>query len=562
MEQIKDLITFKLNHYTRSAIIIATMIVVAIFIIITSSKVSPEYTISRIFINQDRFDSLTKYSIQSDTPITTELYIGDEKLIYDAADNSFYYSHTEGSDFGKKTLYIENNNASYKEVFLGNYIHAAILNNDNPQLILYNKNSISVSNFIVTTLPIMNITISADTMQELGLDDTYDIIEDAPGAMSLYDNSLDFNAGKRTTSSALKIHRRGGTTVDFPQRSYRITLLNSTKNFGKTKKANLLGLREDDDWILYSAYSDYEKVRTAFSMNLWKQMSAGNNEWNADVSNEYKYIELFFNGRYHGLYVLTYPIDGKSFSIAEGETLFKKSDWSESEFSLDLEPLYPDDENSLWLPGYTVKKGSELSYSTLHQLYYNMAYSADPYTIRESVDIDNSIDLWLFYKLTQGVDNVYGTGVKNLFTATKLSDTGYDGYKLLFSPWDMDQTWGNRFVDGEGTNGIYSYWNPTDYDLPMDWGTVPFLINSGDTEIVNQVKVRYFALRETVLSDENLSNMIGKYETDIYDSGAFERTMNRWPEGNYYSKDIKLADFKSYVLERMKFIDTYISTLE
>lgn len=560
MERIKDLITFKLNHYTRSLIILAILAVAAIFIIIASSRLSPEYTISRIFISEDRFDSLTKYNLPSSMPITTEIYIGDEKLIYDGADNSFYFSHTEGTDFGKKRLYIKTN-SSYKEVLRGNYIRAAILNNDDPQLILYNKDTISTSRLVITTLPIMNITISADTVQELELDDTYNILEDAPGSMSLYDNSDVFDSGKRTTSSALKIHRRGGTTVDFPQKSYRITLLDSTKNFGKTKKANLLGLREDDDWILYSAYSDYEKIRNAFSMNLWQQMSAGNNEWHAAVSNEYRYIELFFNGRYHGLYLLTYPIDGKSFSLSSGETLFKKSDWSETEYSLDLEPLYPDEPDNLWLPGYSIKKGSDLSYSTLHQLYYNLAYSADPYTIRESVDINNSIDLWLFYKLTQAVDNVYGTGVKNLFTATKLSDNGYDGYKLLFSPWDMDQTWGNRFVDGEGKNGIYPYWNPIDYDLPMDWGTVPFLMNSGDAEIISQVKDRYFSLRNTVLSNDNLSLMIDEYQADIYDSGAFERTMNRWPDGNYSSAEIKLTDFKTYVLERMKYMDSYISSL-
>lgn len=562
MEKINNITIFRLNHHTRSIIIIAVLALTAIFIVVTSSKIAPEYNISKIFINQDRFESLTKYSIPSTTPITTELYIDDEQLIYDSADNCFYYSHIDGSDFGDKTLYIKDSSSSYRDVLHGNYIHAAILNNDAPQLILYNNNSISISNLAITTLPIMNITISTYTMHELGLDDTYNILEDAPGAMSIYDNSIDFSSGKRTTSSQLKIHRRGGTTVDFPQKSYRITLLNSTNNFGDTKKANLLGLREDDDWILYSAYSDYEKVRTAFSMNLWKQMSAGNNEWTAPVSNEYKYIELFFNGRYHGLYVLTYPIDGKSFSITDGETLFKKSDWSETEYSLDLEPMDADNPNYLWLPGYTVKNGSDVAYGTLHQLYYNMAYSADPNIIRESVDIDNSIDLWLFYKLTQAVDNVYGTGVKNLFTATKLSSSGYEGYKLLFSPWDMDQTWGNRFVDGEGQNGIYPYWNPVDYDLPMDWGTVPFLINCGDPEIIQQVKNRYFTLRESVLSDNNLNLMIDQYESDIYDSGAFNRTMLRWPDGNYNSAETKLSDFKAYVSQRLSYMDSYISSLE
>ena len=561
MKPITDYLYFKLNHRARSLVLIGLLVLVCTFFIITFSRTQPEYTISRIFINQDRFDSLTKYNVAEDSPITTELYIEDEKLIYDAVENCFYFSYTDGDDFGKQTLYVDTQNYSYKEALLGNYIHAAILNNENPKLVLYTKDRISVSDFVITTLPIININISAETVEELKLDETYNIEEYAPGSMTLYDNRTDFDLAKRTITSDIKIHRRGGTTIDFPQKSYRVTLLDSTDNFGKTKKANLLGLREDDDWILYSAYSDYEKIRTPFSMNLWKEMSSGNNEWGASVSNEYKYIELFFNGRYHGLYTLTYPLDNKSFSIGEGETLFKKSDWSETEYSLDLEP-FEDDTDLLWLPGYTVKEGSDVSYSILHQLYYNMAYSPDPGTIRESIDIDNSIDLWLFYKITQAVDNIYGTGVKNLFTATKLSDSGDEGYKLLFAPWDMDQTWGNRYVDGEGRHGISSYYNPVDYDLPMDWGTVPFLMAAGDTEIVQEIKDRYHQLRETVLSDASLSEDIAKYESDIYDSGAFQRTINRWPDGNYYDPQVKLDGFENYVLARMKYMDTYIDSLQ
>ncbi len=560
MERIKDLITINLTHRILSIIFIIVMAICAWVIVVTSSRVSPEYTISKIFITQRRFDSLTKYNIPSERPLTTEIYIGDEKLIYDVIDNSFYYSHIDGNDFGKETLHIENDTYPYDEALKGNFIHAAILNNAAPKLILYNKDSISVSNFVVTNLPLMNISISVDTALELDLDETYDILDYAPGYMTLYDNRDDFDSGKRTTNTALKIHRRGGTTVDFPQKSYRITLLDSTNNFGDSKNMNLLGLRTDDDWILYSAYSDYEKIRTVFSMNLWRQMSSENNEWGATASNQYKYVELFFNGRYHGLYALTYPIDNKTFNISTGEALFKKSDWSETEFALDLEPM-DDNPDLLWLPGYTVKSGSELSYSILHQLYYNMAYSNDPYTIRESVDTDNSIDLWIFYKLTQAVDNIYGSGVKNLYAATKLSETGYEGYKLLFSPWDMDQTWGNRYVDGEGQHGISSYYNPIDYDLTIDWGAVPFLINCGDTEIINQVKARYVVLRESVLSDQNLVSMIDQYESDIYDSGAFDRTMARWPDGNYYDSAVKLDDFRYYVIERMKYMDFYIESL-
>ena len=293
-------------------------------------------------------------------------------------------------------------------------------------------------------------------------------------------------------------------------------------------------------------------------MNLWHDMAAGNNEWNAPISNEYKYIELFINNRYHGLYALTYPIDKKQFNLSEEENLFKKKDWSGTEFSQDLEPM---DSGELWLPGYSLEEGDMSGYEQLHKLYYEMAYSGDTATIRKTCDVGNAIDFWLFYKLTQAVDNIYTSQVKNLYSATKLSNTGIDGYKLLLCPWDMDQTFGNRFVDGQGSHGITSYYNSPDYDLPIEWSPVYFLMNCGDAEIVSQVKERYAKLRETSWSDKAISKAIADYEDDIYNSGAFERTMNRWPDGNYYSPEVKLDDFEAYVLERLKYMDEYVESL-
>lgn len=527
-------ISFKSNNYIRSLAVIILGALLIGGIIYSDEQLNPDFKLSDIRVEADSVDDILATKELVDGAISPELYVDNQPMIYDYADNTFYYS-TEGTT-----------DESIIKVNHGRGIKIAIT--DDSKLVLYNHSRASVSNLVSTPLPIININVDASTVEELSLDETYAMGEYTGAQMHLYN-------GNDITDSDIKLHMRGGTTIDFPQKSYRITLLKKSKNLNKTTRKSLLGMREDDDWILYSAYSDYEKVRNVFSMNLWHEMAAGNNQWNAAVSNEYKYVELFFNGRYHGLYALTYPIDNKSFNISDGESLFKKKDWAGSEFSLELEP--EDGVGYDWLPGYSLEDGDVYDYNTLHELYYNMAYSEDSDTIRQCVDMDNSIDLYLFYQITQAVDNVYGTDVKNLFTATKLSNNGLNGYKVLFAPWDMDQTWGNRYVDGEGKNGIFSYWNPTDYELPMEWGTVPFLINRGDPDIESLVKARYKELRDTVLSDENISEMIEKYEKEIYDSGAFERTMRRWPDGNYYDPSVKLGDFKNYVLERMKIMDGY-----
>ncbi len=555
-------LTFKLNTAISSIILIGIGVIVIALVILLDNRMNPKFQLSEMQIDENAYQQLTANKQANEVALSTEVYIGDQKLIYDQTDNTFYYSLVDGADESEAYMTLTSETNSLKDAISGNYLKAALLDGDEPQLIIYNKNQVSVSSFVTTTLPVMNINISAETVSELGLDETYAIEEYTAASMSLYDNRSDFDDAVRTTDSDIKIHMRGGTTINAPQKSYRITLLNNGDDMDKTKKEKLLGMRSDDDWILFSAYSDFEKIRTVFSMNLWEQMASKDNEWQAEVSNQYQYIELFFNGRYHGLYALATPIDNKSFDIKDGETLFKKKDWSGSEFSQDLEYVeYEDGSGVEMLPGYSIKDGDAAAYETLHELYYNLAYSQDSELIRSSCDVDNSIDLWLFYKMTQAVDNVYGTNVKNLYVATKNSETGVDGYKLLFSPWDMDQTWGNRFVDGQGSHGITSYYNSTDYDLPMEWSPVYFLQQCGDEEITEQVQQRYQELRESVLSDESLTQAIADYEADIYDSGAFERTMNRWPDGNYYDPAVKLDDFENFVLERMKYMDGYIESL-
>ena len=184
-----------------------------------------------------------------------------------------------------------------------------------------------------------------------------------------------------------------------------------------------------------------------------------------------------------------------------------------------------------------------------------MNYSPDPNVVRMTTDMDNAIDLWLLYKLTQAVDNVYGGNVKNMYVTIKNSDQGIEGHELLFTPWDMDQTW--RYVS-EAAEGQYSR---PDYDLPLEWGTVYRLIAIGDATINSEIKERYQELRADAWSDENILAMLDEYEADIYGSGAFARTQAKYMAGSYNDPSVGLSEFKSYVLARLACMDAYIGAL-
>ena len=55
--------------------------------------------------------------------------------------------------------------------------------------------------------------------------------------------------------------------------------------------------------------------------------------------------------------------------------------------------------------------------------------------------------------------------------------------------------------------------------------------------------------------------MLNEYESQIFDSGAYEREANRWPHAHYIEKEEKLSLFKAYVKERLKVMDEYVADI-
>jgi len=509
--------------------------------------------LNSLFVSESDYTSLSTNSNLTTSPLTTEIYFNGQKLLYDPIDNIFYYSLVE-NDPTAYSPQVELTDSSISLAIFGKQIsNETIAANTHIKLFLISGNKLSLSDLVCTTLPIMNISIDEDIISANGYDLTYDIETDVPSSIYLFDNRSDFDGTSRTTEVDCKIHKRGQTNSFYPSKSYKLTLLEDKNDMdGERAKENLLGLREDDDWILYSPYRDYEKIRNVFSMNLWYDSFANDNEWNVANGTQYKYIELFINGHYHGLYGICYPIDKKQVNLQDSETLFKKTDWTHSEKNIELE--YSDVTGEYILPGYSIKDGTSDGYNDLLSLYVNMTYSMDTTVVRLTSDVTNSIDLWLYYKLTQAVDNVANSGAKNMFVSTKNSDSGIEGHKLLITPWDMDQTW--RYVEsGEG-----QYSNPA-YDLPVEWGTVYTLLELGDSDITTEIKSRYAYLRANAWSDDAILSALSTYQEDIYDSGAFLRTQQRWPEGLYNDARTGLSEFTDYVLKRLECMDAYIEGL-
>lgn len=504
--------------------------------------------LSDIYIDDMQLEKLLDNRTCGNAGMAGSLYFDGQKLMLDEGTDTFYYSIVEGSKTAYNpyvTLDLSENGKISLAISGESLTEEAISGNKTFKLIAYDNDKYYQYNLKCTTLPLMNINCEEEIVREY-----------VSMNMTLFDNRS--SASCRLTESEGKIHVRGASTVQYPKKGYRISLTkDSLAGNERTNKVSLLGMRQDDDWLLYAAYNDSEKIRNVFSSKLWKETCAGDNSLGIDNGMEYQYLELFINNEYWGLYALGYPIDELALSLdtKNGERLYKKPTWeSEGEILSNAdEPI----------TGYETDESEPDAWKLLNDYYTTLHFDwQDSDRMYAGIDIDNSIDMYLFINLIQGIDHAGGAdslSIKNMYISFHNTD---DGQVALYTPWDMDVTWGMKWTGASHTNLVMQYGTPADQNVIMGLGNLSALILNGDDNVWDLILTKYRTLRSDLWSEENLDAIIDEYEEDIYFSGAYSRDMQRWQNGSYSDVEKGLSDFRRYVKDRLLETDQYYMRIE
>ena len=220
------------------------------------------------------------------------------------------------------------------------------------------------------------------------------------------------------------------------------------------KNCNLLGIRNDDDWILNSLYADNTRLRDKLCMDLWQETGAYDNPYGKNFGMRGEYVEVLINDSYTGLYLLTHPIDRKQLGLSANagndtlpERLYKKkyaAAWQESDFLGGLPDLNQIDyRGGFYLKGNQVL-GTEEEWEPLRRLA--ACIEADDKTfsrqIGQLVNLSNLVDNWLFFQAIGGFDN----SNKNVYYAARNENGNYRGY---FIPWDLNISFGAVYADNK-----------------------------------------------------------------------------------------------------------------
>jgi len=517
------------------------LILTAIGILAVSLFDGKQNRYSELCISWEQMEEIVEDREPAENTLCSRIVFNEYELMYDKEKNRFFYSLVaeDDSSYDPYVEYAGPEQGVEMAIVGGSISDEMIARGEEHTILFYTEDSYETYSLAFTTLPLLSIDYEGE-MEQYGTKQMQ---------FKLFDNRSD--ATQRVIRAEGEVRYRGRYTRNYPKIGYRMTLYTQSPGANRREyDVSLLGMRQDGDWILYAGYNDQEKIRNVFSSNLWKDSCATNNSCGVDNGMEYRYVELFVKGQYWGLYALGYPIDSLQLQMTDNEYMYNKIDPDQSEIEIDYDAEGP-------VPGYEIKElgvNREESWEPLKKYYKAMLSGDEDYTeLRQYADLSNSMDIFLFLNLIQGIDhaNLRGRNVIfNLYMTNKLSDDGQSEV-MLYTPWDMDRTWGNGFEDK-----MYNV--PVEQNVVMQSNIVYLLLEQGDEEIREELLQRYTQLREGVWSEEKLMERLTLYEQQIFDSGAYKRDKLKWPNGNYIGEENKLSIFKGYVLERLKYMDLFV----
>lgn len=395
---------------------------------------------------------------------------------------------------------------------------------------------------IITGLPMVQLSGNP----EIG--DEYQSIN-----CSIIDPDFDEHKGNFyiTSSSAIKI--RGGTSRAYPKKSYALKIKD---NSGNDKDISILGLREDQNWILDAMYIDKAKMRNRLCTDLWNSMNNvpyHEKEPNAINGTRGYLAEVFINNEYRGIYTLTEKVDRKQLKVKKKTGfVFKASTWTEPVMFKEAMPYF--DNNSEEWEGWESKypeadDDRPIDWSILYNFVKFVSTSSDEDfkdSISNLVDLDNLADYLIFINAVQAEDN----SAKNTFFS--IYDTSISK-KFFYTVWDLDATLG-RTWRGEIQTAPFYFNGPNSNLLYRR------LLQLNPGNFIGRIKAKWQELKNNQLALPAINTLLIHYRDQMINTKADQREKAKW--GNSISDlNTERAYILSWYQQHQQKVDELINGL-
>ena len=342
----------------------------------------------------------------------------------------------------------------------------------------------------------------------------------------------------------IKIEYRGTNSLDFQKHSYSFKILN--KN---TSNIALLQLPSSRKWVLYGPYIDKSAIRNALVYSLGKAIGI--------ASPDFRFVNLFINNRYEGLYLLLPKIDinGNDLGIEDFEHLTYQNNSPALIFRMDKT-----NKNRKGKEIYTSKYQDFIKYYTrypssktlttkdkkwLRNYINHFETSLVEFNRLNRIDLESFVDYAIITELTKNID---GYRNSQYFYKFKNNPSLFAGplwdynFSLGGFDWDHKNNSPQGFV--KDFPKIYSQY------FPKIWQHL------FENPIFKKAFIkRWKELRQTKLSDNSIHFIINNLQKSTYSDLKFEYA-NKYINTSVTDEQKKVY---SWIRERCKWLDKNIS---
>lgn len=359
---------------------------------------------------------------------------------------------------------------------------------------------------------------------------------------------------------ACTVKLRGASSYSvFDKPQFRLKLYR--KENGKKYDYPLCGLDADSEWVLNGPFLD----KTAVRNSLIYHIAQGMNIWSPNTA----YAEVFVNGEYQGLYVVTEPVTEtysrlglSDYAMFYGETAYiLKRDRIGTESNV--------------IETWGTKNGK-----TYNQL--SVSYpSKDKLTLRQKNWIKDDISKFEEVLYSEGFDNEEN-GYAKYIDVDSFVDYYIINEVVLNHDAGLLSTYAYKDLNGKLKMAIWDYNNSYDNYQWFEMKSDKFYLNSEgtwfsrllqDKHFVTKVVERYKALRKEKMNIEFMYNYIDQQEILI--QNALDRNDKVWGysytislltntgdrERNYATREEAISQLKEIIQKRFLFLDEHITDL-
>jgi hypothetical protein len=392
------------------------------------------------------------------------------------------------------------------------------------------------------------------------------IINNGEGVLNRIDDAFTDYDGR------ISIELRGESAQLFPKKSY---LFETQDALGENNNVSLLGMPEENDWILYAPYSDKSMLRNTFTFELGRR--TGN------YGSRIAYCELVLNGEYRGVYVLMEKIkrDLNRVNIARLRPEEIDGDDLTGGYILRVDKLDEDyiDETSGWTsrPSPSYPNAMDITYQYFYpdskdivneqrEYIKNFVNEAEAVLIGNNFD-DRNTGYNKYLNVGSFVDNLLINEVSKEVDKYRYSTYFHKkkdsrGGELFAGPiWDFNLGYANVDYWPMGldyTGWLYEDVNPWEWSIMFWWKRL-----MEDPYFADLVTTRWEYLRENALSNAKVMHIVDSLRGTIEEAQG--RNYTRWPilgtyvwpnyawEGYNYNDEVNF--FKNWLFARLQWMD-------